>query len=284
MSLTIRPLSFALGAEISRVDLRSVDQPTFKQIHEAFLKYQVLLFRGQKLTRDQHIAFSSNFGELDKNADSNKTLRVPECPEVLLVTHRPRPGGGAPVSFYQGNGWHSDRSFALVPAMASILRSIRIPEVGGDTMFANMYLAYETLSDGMKKTIAGLDGVHFGGKARDSKRAPPVAQPLVRVHPETGRKSLFIGNKVKQIVGMAMNESESLLDFLCNHAERPQFCYRHVWRVDDVVIWDNRCTNHLAVNDFDLATQERHLERMTVNGTPSGYVYDGPIEYSGPRL
>jgi taurine dioxygenase len=159
-----------------------------------------------------------------------------------------------------------------------------IPEVGGDTLFANMTMAYESLSEGMKKLIADLHGIHMSGtrkianqatgaeRAEEQKRInPPVAQPVVRVHPETGRKALYVGEKVSRFDGMSEEESRPLIDYLNRHATRPEFVYRHQWRRHDIVVWDNRCTMHQALGDFD-ETQRRHMERTTVLGTPSGYV------------
>jgi taurine dioxygenase len=175
-------------------------------------------------------------------------------------------------------------SFTTMPSLGSLLKSYAVPEVGGDTLFANMYLAYETLSDGMKKLIAGLHGIHLSGtrkianddsgvvRAEEQKRInPPVAQPVVRVHPETGRKALYIGEKVKRFEGMTEDESKPLIDYLVGHATRAEFLYRHQWRANDIIAWDNRCVMHQALGDFD-ETQLRHMERTTVLGTPSGYV------------
>ena len=175
-------------------------------------------------------------------------------------------------------------SFTTRPALGSLLRSFAVPEVGGDTLFANMYLAYETLSDGMKKLIADLHAIHLSGtrkvantatgilRAEEQRRInPPVAQPVVRVHPETGRKALYLGEKVKRFEGMTEEESRPLIDYLNRHATRPEFVYRHQWRAHDILAWDNRCTMHQALGDFD-ETQLRHLERTTVLGTPSGHV------------
>src|SRR5262249_6064212 len=148
--------------------------------------------------------------------------------------------------------WHSDRTGSTRPSMASLLHAIRIPDVGGDTLFANMYLAYDTLSAGMKKLIAPLYCIFPGRPAEPGRLArPAVAHPLVRRHPETGRPSLFIGELVEQFEGMTREESRPLLRFLCDHTARPQFCYRHRWQGDDLIVWDNRCTNHLAVGDYD---------------------------------
>jgi taurine dioxygenase len=201
-----------------------------------------------------------------------------------MVTNEPKPDGQPSDTKYTGRQWHSDMSFTTAPSLGSLLRSIAVPEVGGDTLFANMTMAYDALSGGMKKLIADLHGIHLSGtrkiandnsgvtRAEEQKRLnPPVAQPVVRVHPETGRKALYIGEKVKRFDGMTEAESAPLIDFLVGHATRPEFVYRHQWKKHDLVVWDNRCTMHQALGDFD-ETQLRHLERTTVLGTPSGYV------------
>jgi len=210
--------------------------------------------------------------------------RHPRHPEILMVTNEPKPNGEPSDSKYTGRQWHSDMSFTLAPSMGSLLRSIAVPAVGGDTMFANMYMAYEALSAGMKKLIADLRGIHMSGtrriansetgipRAEEQKRInPPVAQPVVRMHPETGRKALYIGDKVKSFDGMTEEESRPLIEYLVQHATRPEFVYRHQWQANDILVWDNRCTMHCALGDFD-ETQLRHMERTTVLGTPSGYV------------
>src|SRR3954470_20657076 len=161
MSLKLRPLSYALGAEICDIDVsRDMSEQAFGEIYRAFLEHGILLLRNQKLTREQHIEFSRRFGELD-NHDALPRDRHPQYPELLMVTNEPKPDGSPSDSKYTGRQWHSDMSFTLVPSLGSLLRGITIPEVGGDTVFANMYLAYETLSDGMKKMIADLHGIHM---------------------------------------------------------------------------------------------------------------------------
>ena len=281
MGIRFRRISNALGAEIEGVDLtKPVNDTDFDEIRRIFLDHCVLLFRRQKLTREQHVAFSRRFGDLDDNDRSPDT--DPQYPELTIVTTRPKADGKPSESRYTGQVWHSDLCFSLTPALGSLLRCVELPDVGGDTMFANMYLAYDSLSDGMKKILAGLDGIHARQRkytdltperAEFLKRQRPVAQPAVRVHPETGRKTLYVGDKVKQFVGLTPEESQPLLDFLSRHSARPQFVYRHQWRQDDLVLWDNRCTMHLAVGDFD-ETKIRHMERTTVKGTPSGYVHE----------
>ena len=280
MPITVRPLSYALGAEIQGVDLaQSLSNSEFDQIHRTFLESGILLFRKQKITREQHIAFSRRFGELDKH-DSLPRDRHPDYPELLLVTNIPEENGKESASKYTGQQWHSDMSFTLEPSLGSLLRGITIPSVGGDTMFTNMYKAYDALSDGMKKMIEPLHGIHTGRRkvldphaAREREQSainPPIAQPLVRVHPETGRKALYVGDKVSCLAGMTPEESKPLLDYLVIHATRPQFVYRHQWQQDDIVMWDNRCTMHIALGDYPEG-ETRHLERTTVKGTPSGY-------------
>ena len=284
MAFKLRKLSHALGAEVCDIDVsKPMGESSFGEIHQAFLDHGILLFRNQDITREQHIGFSRRFGELDKH-DALPRDRHPKYPEILLVTNEPNPDGTPSDSRYTGRQWHSDMSFTTVPSLGSLLRGLTVPEVGGDTMYANMYMAYDALSDGMKKLIADLHGIHLSGtrkiansatgvpRADEQRRInPPVAQPVVRVHPETGRKALYIGEKVRRLDGMTEEESQPLISYLVKHATRPEFVYRHQWRKNDIVIWDNRCTMHQALGDFD-ETQRRHMERTTVLGTPSGYV------------
>jgi taurine dioxygenase len=286
MALKLRKLSHALGAEVCGVDVsKPMSEGEFGEIYTAFLEYGILLFRDQPITREQHIEFSRRFGELDRH-EALPQDRHPDHPELLLVTNEPNPDGTPSNSRYTGRQWHSDMSFTTVPSLGSLLRGITIPDVGGDTVFANMYVAYETLSDGMKKMIEGLHGIHLSGTRKinhaetgvaraeqQRKLNPPIAQPVVRVHPETGRKALYLGEKVKRFDGFTEEESKPLIDYLNGHATRFEFIYRHQWRANDIIAWDNRCTMHLALGDFD-ETQRRHMERTTVLGTPSGHIVE----------
>lgn len=279
MTVQLAPLSYGLGAEVLGVDLGSTLSDTvIRAIREAFLAHNgLLLFRNQKITREQHIAFSRRFGDLDPH-EAVPLDRHPEYPELLMVANEPvLPGLNN--GRYIGQVWHSDLAPSLRPALGSLLRAISVPDAGGDTMFTNMYSAYDTLSPGMKKLIADLHGVHVRDRknvsaewqAENQRRNPPVAQPVVRVHPETGRKALYIGEPVKSFEGMTPDESKPLIDYLIRHATRPQFGYRHRWKANDVLMWDNRCTMHLALGDYD-QSQRRHLERTTIVGQPSGHV------------
>ncbi len=202
----------------------------------------------------------------------------------MVVTNDPAPDGTPSVSRYTGRRWHTDMSQTTLPALGSLLRCWRMPDVGGDTLFANMYAAYDALSCGMQKLIADLHAIHFSGSrqladtaadrahaAEQKKISPPVAHPVVRVHPETGRKAIYLGEKVRRFDGMTEEESRPLIEYLNRHATRPEFVYRHQWRPHDILLWDNRCTMHQALGDFD-QTQSRYMERTTVIGTPSGYV------------
>jgi taurine dioxygenase len=284
MALKLRKLSYALGAEVCDIDVaRPMSEQEFGEIYRAFLGNGILLFRNQDITREQHIEFSRRFGELDRH-DALPRDRHKDYPELLMVTNEPKPDGSPSDTKYTGRQWHSDMSFTTAPSLGSLLKSYAVPEVGGDTLFANMYMAYDALSDGMKKLIAGLHGIHLSGtrklanddtglvRAEEQKRInPPVAQPVVRTHPETGRKALYIGEKVKRFEGMTESESKPLIDYLVGHATRAEFLYRHQWKKNDIVAWDNRCVMHPALGDFD-DTQLRHMERTTVLGTPSGYV------------
>ena len=284
MALKLRKLSYPLGVEVCDIDVsRLPSEQSFGEIYRAFLDHGILLFRNQRVTREQHIEFSRRFGELDRH-DALPRDRHPDYPELLMVTNEPKPNGEPSDTKYTGRQWHSDMSFTTAPSLGSVLRAIAVPEVGGDTLFANMHAAYDALSAGMKELIADLHGIHMSGtrkiantktgvpRAEEQKRLnPPVAQPVVRVHPETGRKALYIGEKVSRFDGMTEEESRPLIDYLVRHATRPEFVYRHQWRANDILVWDNRCTLHQALGDFD-ETQLRHMERTTVLGTPSGYV------------
>jgi taurine dioxygenase len=266
MSLSFRPLSHALGAEVQGVNLsRPLSNSEFDQIHQAFLERGILLFRDQKITREQHIAFSRRFGELDRH-DSLPHDRHPDYPELLLVTNIPEEDGKPSASKTPDSSGirtcrsRSCRRSARFCAASSSRRS-------GDTMFTNMYRAYDTLSDGMKAMIEPLHAIHTGRRKVEDTNSerekeqtrinPPIAQPVVRVHPETGRKALYVGEKVSSFVGMTPEESKPLIDYLVKHATRTISCC-------------GTTAAHIALGDYE-EDETRHLERTTVKGTPSGY-------------
>ena len=277
-----------MGAEVSGADIsRPLDENTRREISDAYREHCLLLFRGQALTRGQRVAFGRCFGELDTNPSYAAHRKTPEFPEITLNISRPKPDGGAATGRMSGQEWHSDHSHVPDPCSATLLHAIDVPDIGGDTQFCNMYRAYDTLSDGMKKMLEGLHGVHMESVVLDKSTPeryaearrlnPSTAHPLVRVHPETGRKALYVSQQIKLIVGMTAEESRPLIEFLVQHSVRPQNIYRHSWQKNDLLMWDNRCLLHIALGDYD-RTNVRHMEKMTLNGTVSGYCYEGPLE------
>lgn len=282
MTFTVNSLSPALGAEIEGLDLaRPLAADVFRDLHRAWLAHDgLLVIRDQRLTPEQQIAFSRNFGPLFGEAEEfQKTVHkylLPGQPAIYRVSNKTsngEPKGRAKA----GNYWHSDVSFRERPAMASLLYAIEIPPTGGDTMFADMYLAYEALSDAMKKLLAGLTAVHdfevaavssgtFTAdqlEAEDFDGSNRFIHPVVITHPDSGREALYVNpGFTAALIGFEPAESAALLDFLHAHAIRPEFVYRHSWRPNDLVIWDNRSLMHYAVVDYqDVA---RYLHRTTV--------------------
>ena len=280
--LRVRPLGFALGAEVTGVDLRKpLGELLRRQILEAWHQYLVLVFPGQDLSAEEQIAFSRNFGELETN-ESQPYYRDPGHPEILLVTNRAI-GGKPSETRNTGRNWHADLTYTVRPAKGSLLLCKEKPAVGGDTMWANLYLAYETLSAPLREFLERLEAVHDvslvkGIEKRDPakvadllRRNPPVAHQVVKTHPDTGRKSLFLGQRIRGFVGMTEEESAPILNFLNQHATSPELVYRHRWSVNDLVMWDNRCTLHVALPDFD-QTRTRHMTRTSLVGEVTGRV------------
>jgi taurine dioxygenase len=258
-SVQVEKLADALGAEVSRVDLaRPLAAPVFAEIRSAWLDHLVLRFRGQKLSDPQLIAFSKLFGELDPPGPNPYGRPfLAEHPEMNVISNIK--ADGVPIGGL-GDGeaiWHADMTYVETPPMASILYALEVPPSGGDTYWANMYAAYETLPAQLKKRIEGRKAVHdatynSAGVMRkgyreisDPREAPGARHPLVRTHPETGRRGLFLGRRRNSyVVGLEPAESEALLDELWAHATQPHLTFRQQWQVGDVLIWDNRCTLH----------------------------------------
>ena len=281
MSINVRRLGHALGAEISGVDLgKELTNSEFDQIHQAFLDHHVLVFHNQPINAAQHVAFSRRFGELFKNEGRGDDVKVPGHPEIYIVKNKVE----APTARITGEDWHTDESHLPAAAAGSLLRCIEHPGVGGDTMFCNMHMAYDALSDGMKKMLEPLSGVHLQGvdivAIQKGTKSPDevimTAHPIARVHPETGRKSLYMCRQVRLIEGLSVDESRVLINYLTDVGTRPQYVYRHVWQQHDLVMWDNRCLMHMALGDFD-RSKIRHMERTTVRGHLTGHPYKGPI-------
>ncbi len=268
-NIQVHPLTPAIGAEIGGVDLsRPLEDDVFAEIHDAFLKHQVIFFRDQELTPEQHKAFGRRFGELH----IHPAAPAPEGHPEILVIHADENS-----KFVAGNGWHSDVSCDEEPPLGSILHLHQVPSCGGDTLFASMYAAYEALSEPMKVFLAGLTAVHgsehvYRGRYRDQgvddagKVYPQAEHPVVRTHPETGRKSLFVNSTfTTRIKGLRRAESDALLKFLCEHIASPDFQCRFKWRKNSVAFWDNRCAQHFAM--WDYYPEVRHGLRVTVKGT-----------------
>lgn len=278
--LSVRPISRACGAEVSGIDLtRTLEPHAVQQLHKALAEHGLLLFRNADLAPQQHIAFSRQFGPLETHVVGE--FNLPEHPEVFVVSNVMEEGK-LKGAVYAGQYWHSDLSYMRKPSLGSLLLCREMPEIGGDTMWANMYLAYDTLSDVLKKFLFTLKAIHDYSHAYDTyfahlkerppltpeqrAKTPPVEQPMIRTHPASGRKALYINpGFTKGIVGMPKEESQPILEMLFAHSTRPEFIYRHKWKVNDLIFWDNRCTMHYALADYDFSVR-RHMHRTTIAG------------------
>jgi taurine dioxygenase len=276
-SFEVRPIAGALGAEIAGVDLsRDLDDETVAALRRAWLQHLVLFFRDQDLPPAHFLAFARRFGEPIEYPFVKGLDEFPEIIPVLkLETER--------VNF--GGIWHSDTAYLDVPPMASMLVARDVPPAGGDTEFANMYLAYETLSDGMKRLLDGLVAVNSSAAAdvsrtredrlkdsarADAKREYTAAHPVVRVHPETGRRALYVNvAHTVRFEGMTQEESAPLLQYLYRHQVRAELTCRFRWSPGSLAFWDNRCAQHNAINDYH--GHRRLLHRITLAGDkPTG--------------
>ncbi len=275
--ITIRPLTPNLGAEIFGVDFsRDLDDETFRQIHDAFLRHQVLLFSPGELPPASQVAFARRFGEVQIHVmNQYHAGGFPELYRLSNLDENGKPNGKHPD---QGTLiWHTDGSWRRVTGHATIIYGEVMPESGGDTLFCDMYGAYERLSPEWKSRIANMRAMHnldFSRNRRhghepmtDAQRAavPPVDHPVVRTHPDTGRKCLYLGDHAESIVGMPYDEGRALIDELNLLAVHPDLTYEHKWRVGQMIVWDNRCLMHRATT-YDAATQGRVIRRCTVLG------------------
>ena len=275
-SIEVKPIAGALGAELHGVDLAHMSDEDFADVHEAFLSHQVVFFRDQKLTPVEQIGVAKRFGEIHLHPYMQG---LPDHPEVLEIIKRETDTKNF------GGGWHTDQAFSPRPALCTLLYAKETPVFGGDTMFTNMYAAYEALSDTMKQVLAPLKGLFLGdrsaaagGPSRKEKytggamkpkdpnadEGTQAEHPLVRTHPDTKRKSLFLSSHTARVVGMTDEESAPILSFLRQHAVRPEFTCRFRWEPGSFAIWDDRCTQHFAINDYN--GQRRVMHRITVRG------------------
>ncbi|HEX7777434.1 MAG TPA: TauD/TfdA family dioxygenase [Parvibaculum sp.] len=268
---TVKPLTPTIGAVIHGIDLtKPLGDATLAAIRQTLLEWKVVFFRDQAITTEQHLAFAGRFGELEVHPFAPQK---PGYPEVLAITHdRERPG--------KENIWHSDVTWRIEPSLGSVLRAIEVPDIGGDTLFSDMYAAYEGLGDEVKERIDGAtamhDFAHFRAGMRKhgkseaeieafNKQYPMAEHPVVRTHPETGRKGIYVNAAFTQyIVGMDRSESDVLLKHLYAQAAIPEYQCRFSWAADSIAFWDNRACQHYAVSDYWPAV--RRMERVTIVG------------------
>jgi taurine dioxygenase len=265
--ITVRKLALALGAEIGGVDLGApMSDATFEAIHAALMENQVIFFRDQQMTMEQQLALATRFGP----PTYSKKLPKYEGHDYTSLIQT----DGSTINV--GGKWHSDNTDFTTPPMGAVLYAETVPSFGGDTLFASMYAAYDALSAGMRTYLDGLYALHdnsdvvrrFAGTAYLNKEAaevpPPAKHPVVRVHPVTGRKALYVNSSyTRSIVGVPDTESKHILAMLLEHVQLPEFQVRFQWRPGSVTIWDNRCTQHYAPNDY---REPRRMRRVQIDG------------------
>lgn len=267
----VRPIAGSLGAEILGVDLRDPQPDLIAAIRAAWLEHLVVFFRDQDLSADQFLALARAFGEPIEYPFVKGLAGYPQITPVIKLEHEK-------VNF--GGLWHSDTAYLERPPMATMLIARETPPRGGDTLFANMYAAYDTLSDGMKRMLEGLIVVNSSAKAdvtrtredrvrdsanTDARKEYVAEHPAVRTHSETGRKALYVnGGHALRFRDMTAEESAPLLNYLFQHATRPEFTCRFRWEVGSIALWDNRCTQHNPVNDYH--GFRRVMHRVTLAG------------------
>ena len=282
MEFEMRPLTPKVGAEIRGLDLsKPLPDETIALVRKIWLNHVVAVFPEQDVDDDQHIEFSKQLGELE--LINMSALQMDGRPEIFEATNLDADDNimmdeNPVLAINRGNQkWHSDSSFKAVPATASMLHAYIVPEEGGETEFANMAAAYDTLDDKTKRRCEGLIAIHdfywsrrdineqvFTQEERDA--IPPVRHPLIRVHPETGRKAIYVGSHTREIEGWNFEESRALIDSLINHSTGEEFTYQHKWNAGDMVLWDNRSAMHRGMA-FDDQKVKRRLHRTTIAGT-----------------
>jgi taurine dioxygenase len=252
----VRPLTGACGAEVRGVDLTALDASAWDALYAVWLEHLVLFFPEQSLEPDAHVALGRRFGEPEIHPYIPK--HDDDHPEIVVID---TVGGGVDI-------WHTDVTFSPTPPKASILQMVQNPPRGGDTLFTNQYLAYERLSEPMRDLLDGLSAVHHAAPFGHPEQQ--AIHPVVRTHPETGRRSLFVNRTfTSHIRELRRSESDALLQYLCSWSEQPGFQCRYRWDEGSIGIWDNRCTQHYAVGDYP--NQRRVIERVTVIGdVPEG--------------
>ena len=282
-TIRINPLGGRFGAEIQNVDLsKDISAETFAEIEDAFVKWSVIVFRGQQLSPVQHLTFAERFGELEINAFSKFALGG--HPGILKLSNIIE-NGEAHGYADAGSFWHSDMSYTPTPPRLTMLYAIEIPfdEAGqsrGDTMFASAVEAYDALDEQTKHLIDGRQAIHFfGAKKRGVKKPvtltqeqidknPPVSHPIARTHPISGRKAIYVtADECTGIEGVADEEALALIKRLSDHVVRPEFQYHHKWQIGDVLMWDNCAVQHVVNRDYEFPRDRRYIHRITVNGS-----------------
>lgn len=272
----ITALSDLMAAEVTGLNLASpLDTAVRRQINTAFLEYRLLVFRDQNLTKEEQVAFTEQFGTLERHTTRNRGTA--DLPLVHIVSNLNE--DGKPMGRVRSDMWHTDKSFRPAPSMATILHAVTLPPEGGDTVFVDMHAAYDGLDAATKDEIVDLRVVHSWELSRENEGrvmsaeeladAPDNAHPLARVHPETGRTAIFVGMHASHIEGKPFDEGRALVLRLEEHATQPRYQYRHSWRPGDLLMWDNRCLLHRAEANFDAATYPRILHRTCLRGTPT---------------
>lgn len=274
----LAPLSDIMAAEIRGLDLaQDIDDALRDAIREAFLQYRVLCFRDQHLSGQQLVAFSERFGPLESHI--NHEFRGDAIPELHRVSNLGDDGRPTRKLKARGNfHWHTDKSYLPVPSLATLLHAVELPPEGGATQFADMQAAYDALPPDRKTEFAGLRVVHSWEQSRinsgsrpaseqEKRDAPPVVHPLVRTHPETGRRGLYIGDHSSHIEGRPFAEGRAFLAELQEQATGDRFVYRHRWQPGDLIMWDNCSLLHRATADFDLDRHRRVLHRTVIRGS-----------------
>lgn len=267
-----------IGAEIQGVNVKGMDNATFRAVYQAFLDYIVIVIRGQDLSEQDFIDFSARFGEIKPHM--TKKAHHPRYPELMLMDNRildTRTGEqtktASPLLVRVGNVWHTDTSYEYVTAKVTGMYAINVPSVGGDTLFTNMYAAYDALPDTLKQKLEGRAATHiYGGRLKrqqdrleeENKNRAPAIHPMTPVHPETGRRSLYFNDgQIMNIIGFDQAESDAVIADLAQRTASEDGDYRHKWQRGDVVIWDNRCSIHCATGNYP-ANERRTNWRSTV--------------------
>jgi alpha-ketoglutarate-dependent taurine dioxygenase len=276
---TVNRLGTAAGAEVLGLDLSRPLTPALKDaVMAAFVEHHVLAFRGQSLSKDQQLAFTRQIGEVEEHvgqlADGSRYPLVNVVTNLDEKTGKPTLTPNTHGNYF----WHTDKSYHAVPSLTTILHAVELPPSGGDTLFCNMHMAYDALPEDEKAALGRLRAIHSWEASRrntgnrpateeQKRERPPVSHPVVRTHPDTGRKSLYLGMHVSHVDGMPEAEGKAMLDAVLERATVEANVYRHQWRPGDLVMWDNRCLLHRADRNYQMDVHPRILHRTVVRGT-----------------